>query len=112
MASARGRTRNVALQLGRRDGRVRETLREVGLRSWIEVSRLRLRENFRAIRALVGAGVEVMPVVKADAYRHGAVEVSRLLEGEGPGCAPLPHVQAGVALPPAGSPPPTLALPH
>jgi len=33
-----------------------------------------------AVRGVVGAGVEVMPVVKADAYRHGAVEVSRRLQ--------------------------------
>src|SRR5258708_27591875 len=102
MASARGRTRNVALQLGRRDGRVRETLQEVGLRSWIEVSRHRLRENFRAIRSLVGAGVEVMPVVKADAYRHGAVEVSRLLEAEGASWLAVSNVEEGVVLRQAG----------
>ena len=52
-------------------------------RSWVEVSRGQIAANFRAIRDVVGADVEVMPVVKADAYRHGAVEVSRTLEAEG-----------------------------
>ena len=42
-----------------------------------------IARNFRAVRELVGASVEVMPVVKADAYRHGAVEVSRRLIAEG-----------------------------
>ena len=42
-----------------------------------------IEANFRAIRKLAGAGVTVMPVVKADAYRHGAVEVSRALEAAG-----------------------------
>lgn len=72
------------------------------MRSWIEVSRRRLRENFRAIRALVGAGVEVMPVVKADAYRHGAVEVSRLLEAEGARWLAVSNVEEGVVLREAG----------
>ena len=49
-------------------------------RSWVEVSRAQIGANFEAIRQTVGANVEVMPVVKADAYRHGAVEVSRVLE--------------------------------
>src|SRR5437588_506348 len=41
------------------------------MRSWVEVSLGRIRANFRAVREVVGEGVEVMPVVKADAYRHG-----------------------------------------
>ncbi len=49
------------------------------MRSWVEVSLRRIRENYRAVRSLVGGTAEVMPVVKADAYRHGAVEVSRAL---------------------------------
>jgi alanine racemase len=52
-------------------------------RSWVEVSRRQIAENFRAVREVVGPGVEIAPVVKADAYRHGAVEVSRVLMNEG-----------------------------
>jgi alanine racemase len=52
-------------------------------RSWVEVSRGQIAENFRAVRQAVGPGVEIAPVVKADAYRHGAVEVSRVLANEG-----------------------------
>ena len=48
-------------------------------RSWVEISLQQIADNFEAARAVVGPGVEVMPVVKADAYRHGAVEVSRTL---------------------------------
>ena len=53
------------------------------MRSWVEVSLGRIRANFRAVKSLVGESVEVMPVVKADAYRHGAVAVSHALEAEG-----------------------------
>ena len=45
----------------------------------MEISRPQIAANFRAIRQVAGPGVEVMPVVKADAYRHGAIEVSRTL---------------------------------
>lgn len=38
--------------------------------------------NYRAVRE-VGGGAEVMAVVKADAYGHGAVEVTRALHHEG-----------------------------
>ena len=49
------------------------------MRSWIEVSRGRLAANFAAVSCLTGPDVEVCPVVKADAYGHGAIEVSRVL---------------------------------
>lgn len=72
------------------------------MRSWVEISRGRLRENFRAVSALVGTNVQVMPVVKADAYRHGAVEVSRVLEAEGARWLAVSNVEEGVALRQAG----------
>ena len=41
-----------------------------------------LRSNFRALRAVASHG-ELMVVVKADAYGHGAVTVARTLIDEG-----------------------------
>ncbi len=72
------------------------------MRSWVEVSLRRIRENYRAVRSLVGGTAEVMPVVKADAYRHGAVEVSRALESEGIKWLAVSNVEEGVALRQAG----------
>jgi alanine racemase len=43
-----------------------------------------LAANYRAIQA-AGRGAELMAVVKADAYGHGAIEVTRALRGEGCG---------------------------
>ena len=71
-------------------------------RSWVEVSRDQIAANFRAIRNAVGASVEVMPVVKADAYRHGAVEVSRTLEAQGAQWLAVTSTEEGVALREAG----------
>jgi alanine racemase len=44
----------------------------VGLKSWIEVSEERLAENFRVLAEAVGAETQVLAVVKANAYGHGA----------------------------------------
>jgi alanine racemase len=47
-----------------------------------EIDLAALRSNFRALRALAAHG-ELMVVVKADAYGHGAVTVARTLIEEG-----------------------------
>ncbi len=67
-------------------------------RSWVEVSRGQIAENFRAVRKVVGPGVEIAPVVKADAYRHGAVEVSRVLAREGARWLCVSNVDEGCTL--------------
>jgi alanine racemase len=71
-------------------------------RSWVEVSRSQIAQNFEAIRQVVGPDVEVMPVVKADAYRHGAVEVARVLEEHGARWLAVSNTDEGVALRDAG----------
>ncbi len=52
----------------------RPTLAEINLKA--------LRENYRVLRAIVGRA-EVMAVVKADAYGHGAPQVAKVLCAEG-----------------------------
>lgn len=71
-------------------------------RCWVEVSRARIAANFRAVHAAVGGGIEVMPVVKADAYGHGAIEVSRILTSEGARWLAVSNVEEGVTLRQAG----------
>jgi alanine racemase len=71
-------------------------------RSWVEVSRAQIAANFHAIRRVVGPDVEVMPVVKADAYRHGAIEVSKTLETQGAQWLAVSNTDEGVALREAG----------
>jgi alanine racemase len=71
-------------------------------RSWAEISRGQLAENFRCVRSVVGPSVEVMPVVKADAYRHGAVEVSRTLAGAGARWLAVSNAEEGIQLRQAG----------
>lgn len=76
--------------------------RALPYRCWVEVSRAQIAANFLAVRKLVGPDVEVMPVVKADAYRHGAVEVSRTLEEHGARWLAVSNTDEGVALRDAG----------
>ncbi|HEX4164059.1 MAG TPA: alanine racemase [Bryobacteraceae bacterium] len=71
-------------------------------RSWVEVSRGQIAANFVAIKRAVGPAVELMPVVKADAYRHGAVEVSRVLEQQGASWLAVSNTEEGIALRDAG----------
>lgn len=51
--------------------------------AWLELDLDALRGNLEVLRAAAGAGVRIEPVVKADAYGHGAVTVSRALEDAG-----------------------------
>ena len=49
-------------------------------RSWAEISLENIRHNYNAIRASLPEGCRFLGVVKADAYGHGAVQVSHLLQ--------------------------------
>ena len=51
--------------------------------AWLEVDLDALRHNLGLLRRLAGPGVPIRPVVKADAYGHGAVPVARALAAEG-----------------------------
>ena len=49
----------------------------------LQISTGALEHNARTLRAALPEKVRMMAVVKADAYGHGALEVSRLLESLG-----------------------------
>ena len=53
------------------------------MKSWIEVSELRLRKNVSAIRAAAGEDAEVLAVIKADGYGHGAELIAPVLVDAG-----------------------------
>lgn len=67
-------------------------------RSWVEISLRQIADNFQAVRDVVGPAVEVMPVVKADAYRHGAVEVSKALTTAGARWLAVSNAEEGIIL--------------
>lgn len=49
-------------------------------RTWVEISEENIRHNYHAIRASLPENCRFSGVVKADAYGHGALRVSRLLQ--------------------------------
>ena len=51
--------------------------------AWLQIDVDALTGNLAALRTLAGPGVPVHPVVKADAYGHGALPVARALEAAG-----------------------------
>ena len=55
-------------------------MKDLQKRTWAEISLDNIRHNYRAIRAALPEGCRFLGVVKADAYGHGAVQVSALLQ--------------------------------
>lgn len=68
---------------------------------WIEIDRSALRANLAAARKLAGEA-RLMAVVKADAYGHGAPEVSRLALAGGASCLGVLDLSEALALRRAG----------
>jgi len=79
-----------------------EEMSRPAYRSWAEISRVRIAENFQKVREAVGPAVEVLGVVKADAYGHGAVEVSRVLVEQGARWLGVSNFEEGIVLREAG----------
>ena len=67
-------------------------------RSYVLVSREQIASNYRNVASVVGPGVAVIGVVKADGYGHGAVEVSRVLVAQGAKWLAVSSVEEGVQL--------------
>lgn len=58
-------------------------MKDLQKRTWAEISLENIRHNYRAIRSSLPLGCRFLGVVKADAYGHGALRVSQLLQEEG-----------------------------
>jgi alanine racemase len=53
------------------------------VKSWIEISEPRLRDNVSVIRAAAGENANVLAVIKADGYGHGAEVIAPVLVDAG-----------------------------
>lgn len=67
-------------------------------RAWIELDRKALHHNVKILRSLLSDGCELMPAVKANAYGHGAVLISRELNAVGVRAFCVASVLEGVEL--------------
>ena len=77
--------------------------------TWVEISLSKLRRNCERVRALAGSR-QLMAVVKADAYGHGAVSVATCLAGCGVDWFGVATVEEALELREAGIEQPILLL--
>lgn len=78
------------------------TLLPKGRPTFCTVDLAALRWNFRQVRKKVGRKVQVLSVVKANGYGHGAREVAKALEHEGSDAFGVATLEEGVELREAG----------
>lgn len=78
--------------------------------AWVEIDLDAARRNFERIRGMLPPGVEILFVVKADAYGHGAVSLSRLAAECGVSILGVATVDEGRELRRAGIALPILVL--
>lgn len=69
-----------------------------GYRSWIEIDLDNFRRNWGEIKRLTGPDTKVMQVVKADAYGHGAIEISNSALKNGAAALGVANADEGVQL--------------
>ena len=68
------------------------------MKSWIEISAAGLRHNFQAVQQAAGAAFEVLAVVKADAYGHGAAVCAPVLAEAGARWFGVSDVEEGASV--------------
>ncbi|HKO98360.1 MAG TPA: alanine racemase [Pyrinomonadaceae bacterium] len=78
--------------------------------TWAEIDLDALAANFNLVRERVGPDVNVMAVVKANAYGHGAVECANRLERKGVSWFGVALPEEGIELRQAGITKPILCL--
>lgn len=78
--------------------------------TWVEVDLDAFSHNLRALQAHAGPGRELLLVVKADAYGHGAVEMAEAAERDGVAQLGVATLHEGIQLRQAGCRLPVIVL--
>lgn len=78
--------------------------------TWAEIDLTAIRHNVRVLQEHAGPGVEIIAVVKANAYGHGAGPVSRAALEAGARSLAVARVEEGVALREAGLAAPIMVM--
>jgi alanine racemase len=79
-------------------------------RAWVEIDQGALSHNVRQLKQLLSAPTQLMAVVKADAYGHGATMVARIALEAGASGLCVATLQEGIQLREAGIEAPILLL--
>ena len=78
--------------------------------TWAEISLDAIKHNTNQFKKYIGASVNLMTVVKADGYGHGAVQVARAAIGAGSDYLAVAILDEGIELREAGITKPILVL--
>ena len=79
-------------------------------RAWVEIDLAALRHNVQQLRGVLPASTQLMAVVKADAYGHGAVTVAQTVLQAGAAWLGVATVPEGIELRAAGIQAPILVM--
>lgn len=79
-------------------------------RAWVEIDLKALADNVRTLKAWLAPDTQLMAVVKADAYGHGAVTIAQTTLANGADCLAIATLAEGVELRQAGIKAPILIL--
>jgi alanine racemase len=79
-------------------------------RAWVEIDFSALAHNVRQLRQFLSPTTDLMAVVKADAYGHGAIGVAQVALEHGVSWLGVATIQEGIALRQAGIQAPILLL--
>jgi alanine racemase len=92
---------------GRYDYRLSELIRQ---RAWVEIDQQALIHNVQQFKAFLKPGTELMAVVKADAYGHGAIRIAQTVLQAGASWLAIATLGEGIELREAGITAPILIL--
>ena len=81
-----------------------------GRPTYAEIDLAALKHNYQLIRSSIPRRTEVLAVVKADAYGHGFMDISRELEQLGVNAFGVAFLAEGIQLRKSGSDKPILLL--
>ena len=75
---------------------------QIEKRSWIEINLNQLRDNYYIYKNSLKKDADIMPVIKADAYGHGDVQVARVLSECGVSMLAVSNIDEAIGLREAG----------
>lgn len=75
-----------------------KTNKTIQSKTWVEISSSAIKSNLATFKRLLGSKSQIMAVVKANAYGHGAIQIAELAETQGVKWFGVDSVQDGVAL--------------
>ncbi len=79
-------------------------------RAWVEVDLSAIKHNIHQLKSLLTSPTELMAIVKADAYGHGAIDVSQIAIASGAAWLGVATIPEGIQLRRAGITAPIVVL--